>query len=301
MGAMAPIDSGLDFAGWGKLMVKGLSLHIGLNRVDPAHYDGWDGALSACEFDAHDMQAIAEARGFETKVLLTEDATADAVKTAISRAAEELAPGDLFFLTYSGHGGQVPDRNGEGEEDRLDETWVAFDRQIVDDELYALWGEFAPGVRIVVLSDSCHSGTANREIGDETTVPNVVSTREEASAQSPRYRAMPQDVLAATYRAHRELYDGIQQQVPTARQATPAATVLLISGCRDDQLSLDGLANGLFTENMKAVWNDGDWEGGYAEFREAIRARMPQEQQPNYNPVGAENHEFEQQKPFTIA
>lgn len=29
---------------------KGLSLHLGLNRVDPAHYGGWDGALTACEF-----------------------------------------------------------------------------------------------------------------------------------------------------------------------------------------------------------------------------------------------------------
>ncbi|KAF2415973.1 caspase family protein [Microbacterium sp. B35-30] len=281
-------------------MASGLSLHIGLNRVDPAHYDGWDGALNACEFDAHDMQAIAESCGFDAHLLLTQDATADAMKTAISRAADELAPGDSFFLSYSGHGGQVPDRNGEGEEDRLDETWVAYDRQLVDDELYALWGKFAPRVRIFVLSDSCHSGTANRRIGDDARVPNVVRTRQQAAAESPRYRAMPQDVLAATYRAHAELYDDIQKQVPSAGQARPEATVLLISGCRDDQLSLDGLANGLFTENLKAVWNDGAWEGGYPAFREAIRARMPQNQQPNYNPVGADNPEFEQQKPFTI-
>ena len=281
-------------------MASGLSLHIGLNRVDPAHYEGWDGALNACEFDALDMQTIAENRGFRSRILLTEEATADAVKTAIRHAADELSSGDLFFLTYSGHGGQVPDRNGEGEEDRLDETWVAYDRQIVDDELYALWGSFAPGVRIAVLSDSCHSGTANRRIGEDADVPNVVRTREQAAAHEPRYRAMPQDVLAATYRAHAQFYDDIQQQVPSAAAAQPGATVLLISGCRDDQLSLDGLANGLFTENMKAVWNGGAWEGGYAAFREAIRARMPKKQQPNYNPVGADNPEFEQQKPFTI-
>ncbi|MFK4837154.1 caspase family protein [Microbacterium sp. ZW T2_14] len=281
-------------------MASGLSLHIGLNRVDPAHYDGWDGALNACEFDALDMQAIAESCGFTTNLLLTQDATADAVKAAISRAAAELAPGDLFFLSYSGHGGQVPDRNGDDEVDHLDETWVAFDRQLVDDELYALWGAFAPRARIVVLSDSCHSGTANRRIGDEAEVPNVVKTRQQADAASPRYRAMPQDVLAATYRAHAALYDDIQKQVPSAGQAQPEATVLLISGCRDDQLSRDGLANGLFTENLKAVWNDGAWDGGYPAFRETIRARMPQDQQPHYNPVGAGNPEFEQQKPFSI-
>lgn len=279
-------------------MARGISLHIGLNSVDPAHYDGWDGALNACEFDANDMRTIAESRGFETSVLLTADATADAVIAAIERAAGELGQGDLFFCSYSGHGGQVPDRNGEDEEDRSDETWLAYDRQIIDDELFALWGKFAPGARILVLSDSCHSGSVIRNI--EADVPDPVSTREKADAQSPRYRALPRDVMIKTYRAHAELYDGIQKQVPNSDQADPDATVLLISGCRDDQLSLDGFSNGLFTENLRAVWNDGAWEGGHAQFRETIRARMPAKQQPNYMAVGAPNPDFEQQKPFTI-
>jgi metacaspase-1 len=279
-------------------MALGISLHVGLNRVDPAHYQGWDGELTACEFDANDMRAIAEGQGFEPRSLLTKEATSDAVLAAIERAAGELDRGDLFLCTYSGHGGQVPDRNGEGEEDRSDETWVAYDRQIVDDELYALWSRFAPGVRIFVLSDSCHSGTVVRDI--EAKVPGPVSTRQKAAAESPRYRALPRDVMIATYRANARLYDAIQERLPGAERADPAATVLLISGCRDDQLSLDGFSNGLFTENLRAVWADGAWEGGHAEFREAIRARMPAKQQPNYLRVGAANPEFERQKPFTV-
>jgi hypothetical protein len=280
-------------------MARGISLHIGLNRVDPAHYQGWDGALTACEFDANDMRAIAQSQGFEPGSLLTKEATSEAVFSAIEGAAGELGQGDLFLCTYSGHGGQVPDRNGEGEEDRSDETWVAYDRQIVDDELYDLWGRFAPGVRILVLSDSCHSGTVTRDI--EAEVPDPVSTREKAAAESPRYRAMPRDVLIATYRANAKLYDAIQERVGGAEQADPAATVLLISGCRDDQLSLDGISNGLFTENLRAVWDEGAWDGGgYAQFREAIRSRMPAKQQPNYLRVGADNPGFEQQKPFMI-
>jgi metacaspase-1 len=279
-------------------MGQGISLHIGLNRVDPAHYNGWDGALNACEFDANDMQAVAESRGFQTNKLLTEEATADAVIAAIEQAAGQLAQGDLFVCSYSGHGGQVPDGNGEDEEDRSDETWVAYDRQLVDDELYALWGKFAPGVRIFVLSDSCHSGTVTRRI--DAPVPDLVATRQKAAAHSPRYRALPRDVMIATYRAHAELYDQIQENTPGSEEADPGATVLLISGCRDDQLSLDGFANGLFTENLREVWNDGAWDGGHAEFREAIRERMPDTQQPNYTRVGASNPEFEGQTPFTI-
>ena len=64
------------------------------------------------------------------------------------------------------------------------------------------------------------------------------------------------------------------------------ATVLLISGCRDDQLSLDGFANGLFTETLLGVWDDGAWAGGYSPFREAIRSQMPGTQQPEYLRVG---------------
>ncbi len=280
-------------------MARGISLHIGLNKVDPTHYDGWDGALNACELDANDMRQIADDRGFESSILLTAEATADAVVGAIERAARELAPGDLFLLTYSGHGGQVPDRNDEGEEDRSDETWLAHDRQIVDDELYASWAKFQPGVRILVLSDSCHSGTVTRRI--EADVPDQVSTREAAAAQSPRFRALPRDVMIATYRAHADLYDGIQEGVPTAERADVDATVLLISGCRDDQLSLDGFSNGLFTENLLAVWENGTWAGGgHPQFHEAIRSRMPDRQQPNYTQVGSPNPDFEQQTPFTI-
>jgi hypothetical protein len=33
-------------------MSKGYALAIGLNGVDPVHYDGWDGALNVCEADA---------------------------------------------------------------------------------------------------------------------------------------------------------------------------------------------------------------------------------------------------------
>ena len=300
-------------------MARGISLHVALNEIDPAHYDGWNGALNACEFDADAMKAIAESRGFEPTTLLTQAATAAAVSAEIERAAQELGPGDFFFLTYSGHGGQVPDAHQNGDEpDRSDETWLLYDRQLVDDELYALWAKFQPGVRIFVLSDSCHSGSVARAI--EADVPDVVATRETADAQSPRYRAMPKDVMIATYRSNKATYDDIQASTPGTELAvkvgpsTPRtegrpprpegggvdASVLLISGCQDDQLSLDGFANGFFTETLLGVWNDGAWTGSYQLFHEAIRSQMPPTQQPNYFPVGSANDAFEQQDPLTI-
>ena len=40
---------------------RAMSLHIGLNAVDPKHYGGWSGPLAACEFDANDLAANSHA------------------------------------------------------------------------------------------------------------------------------------------------------------------------------------------------------------------------------------------------
>jgi hypothetical protein len=60
-------------------MAKGISLHIGLNSVDPAHYGGWNGQLAGCENDANDMADIASSSNFDVKKLLTKDDTVDNV------------------------------------------------------------------------------------------------------------------------------------------------------------------------------------------------------------------------------
>jgi metacaspase-1 len=267
-------------------MAKGISIHIGLNRVDPKHYRDefgrpWDGALAACEFDAKDMQAFAQARGFSTTLLLTEQATARTVSNTIRRTARLLQAGDTLFVTYSGHGGQVPDEFDE-ETDHLDETWVLYDRQLLDDELYGLWGQFHAGVRIVVLSDSCHSGTATRQI-----------IRERGGAFRPtptdgtRFRVLPVEVRGATYLAHRRLYKNKQQVHPRGDRTAVQADVLLISGCQDDQLSRDGDRNGLFTGTLLKVWNNGLFEGDYRRFHQDIASQMPTEQQPNLFTFGS--------------
>ena len=70
------------------------SLHIGLNFVDPAGYDGWNGQLAACERDADDMLAIARAQGYETCQLKREKATSAAVLKELADAAATVKPGE---------------------------------------------------------------------------------------------------------------------------------------------------------------------------------------------------------------
>jgi hypothetical protein len=269
---------------------RGVGLHIGLNRVDPGHYAGWEGQLTACEADARDMLAITSGRGFKSSTLFTSEATSAAVISAISKAAGELETGDMFVVSYSGHGGQVPDVSGD-EPDRRDETWVLFDRQLIDDELYELWGKFKTGVRILLLSDSCHSGSVARDAFYAASPTNAT--------YPDRFKFMPRATEDATYAAHKELYDALQAGSAGDRESV-GASILLISGCADSQTSRDGDRNGLFTEKLRAVWADGAFTGTYPTFYQAIGRLMPPDQTPAYFRTGKLDAAFEGQAPFTI-
>jgi metacaspase-1 len=275
-------------------MAKGMSLHIGLNHVDPNHYQGWDGQLKGCVQDATDMAAIARKQKFAVSMLLNEQATADAVKVAISTVAGQLKSGDTFLLTYSGHGGQVPDTNGDEMEDKQDETWVLFDRQLVDDELFALWGRFEAGVRVLMLSDSCHSGSVAREFLRGSRAAGM------PAANAPRPRAMPEEVGDRTYEANQLFYDQIQTDNPQGERVGIGASIVLISGCQDNQVSLDGAKNGVFTGALLKVWAKGRFSGGLPQFHKAIQLRIEDFQSPNYMKLGPASATFERQKPFTI-
>ena len=247
----------------------------------------------------------------KSTVLLTKKATRANMLAAMRAAAETLKSGDLFFLTYSGHGGQVPDVTGE-EVDKKDETWCLFDGQLIDDELYAELGRFASGVRVLVLSDSCHSGTVTREVPPMSESPS-----------NQRPKLMPDAVAMRTYREHKSFYDKLQRDVAKAagsdRMVDPdtalaqvavsgrlsaivrrfRARVILISGCQDNQTSMDGEHNGAFTEQLLRVWNNGAFVGNYASFHARIRARMPPTQTPNLFTLGATGR-FLTQQPFTV-
>jgi metacaspase-1 len=279
-------------------MATGRSLHIGLNDVDPAAYGGWDGKLTACEADADDMAAIAAARGFSGKQLLGSAATRDAVLKELERASADLKGDDFFLLTYSGHGGQVVDKNND-EDDFLDETWCLFDGQLIDDELYGCWSKFAPGTRILVLSDSCHSGSVVRMAPPDGAGPSVAVAMEVAVPTPPYVpRMLPRELVGRAYRARRKLYDGLQEAKPKT-ELDVRASLILISGCQDAQTSMDGPFNGAFTAALLRVWNEGTFEGSYRSFHRKIQQQLPITQQPNLMTLG-DGKAFPTQQPFLI-
>ena len=277
-------------------MTKGLALTIGLNSVDPKHYQGWSGPLAACEADAKDMAEIAKSQKFTVTTLLTKEATREQVVNKINYATKKLKRGDVFMLSYSGHGGQLPDLNND-ESDGQDETWCLYNGELVDDELYALFGKFAQGVRVLVFSDSCHSGTVAKAVNYAGNI-NIRSSN--VASDQVKYRFMPSDIARRTYWSNKNFYNKILEKGKKESKDKVKASVLLISGCQDNQLSADGDFNGLFTSQLLQVWKHGLFNGDYKKFHKDIVTRMPPNQTPNYFLVGQKDANFEAQKPFTI-
>lgn len=270
-------------------MSKGISIHIGVNSVDPSHY-GTSAPLAGCENDAKTMKKIGQEQGYDTILLLTKDATSTRVLSELRRASQQLTAGDYLMLTYAGHGAQVPDTANE-EQDRLDETWCLFDRMLLDDELASAWSNFQAGVNIIVISDSCHSGTVTRQMLATLTTDKIYPPK-------VTYRCMEPEVAFSTHAKFSFLYDGIKLNIPRAIDNEIKATVLLISGCQDNQLSGDGQQNGLFTGVLLQVWSNGTFKGNYTSFHEQICSKMPAYQTPNFLVIGRKNEKFEKQTPF---
>jgi hypothetical protein len=100
------------------------------------------------------------------QVLIDEQATRQGIFAAVENLSKRSGPDDIVLIHFSGHGSQAPDTNGD-EPDGFDETILPHDSRtpgiadITDDEINTLVSRF-DSQSVVVILDSCHSGTGTR-------------------------------------------------------------------------------------------------------------------------------------------
>jgi hypothetical protein len=282
---------------------RGRSLHIGLNRVDSTKYvddqgHGWHGLLSTCETDARDMAALAESVGTVPATLLGADATAARILRAFRSATRASSAGDFFLLSFSGHGGRMPDLTGD-ESDRVDETWVTYDRQLLDDEIFLELSRFAAGVRVLIVSDSCFSGTIAQV---PPPPPSDESSSLHRAARPMVTKALPPSVRTAEPEGRASLYRRIQRSVPPAAQSQEkiVASILQFGAAQDGQPAGVGTTHSIYTGYFLQTWDQGRFQGDYRAFFDAIAECMPSDQTPNWFVPGPEDPAFVSQRPFTI-
>jgi hypothetical protein len=248
-------------------------LCIGIND-----YPGTGSDLSGCVNDANDWSAELQKRGFKMAKLLDGDATGKNMLAAMRRTIAKGKSGDTVVLQYSGHGSYVDDVDGD-EPDGRDECLCPHDISskgpITDDELFQLYSAKKPGVRLLVISDSCHSGTVAR-FAPITTPPSVRG----ANAPVRKVRFMP----PAVFLSKRRLANLGERRAFRASSPPGRYGALLMAGCQDTEFSFDaffqGRPNGAFSfvalrelQKLKAG-------ASYTQWFKAIRKALPSQQYP---------------------
>lgn len=164
---------------------RGFALCLGLNHVDKNAYSGMVRPLGGCVNDANQWTKIAKDSGFYPIPLVEDQARMKTVRDHIKWAAADLLPGDIFLLTVSSHGSQRRDQNND-ESDHYDETICLWDGQWVDDDRMELWTRFAPGVRVLMIADCCHSASTARFFTAEEDLSQAAKIEDEQRDLTPR-------------------------------------------------------------------------------------------------------------------
>lgn len=249
------------------------ALCIGIND-----YPGTDSNLAGCVNDARDWARVFKGRGFdEIDMMVDAQATGSAILASVDRLADLSVKGDTLVIQYSGHGSYVPDENGD-EPDGVDECLCPYDVMskgpIVDDELHEIFSELRPGVKAVMISDSCHSGTISRFMP-------VVTPPAAKGLHSPQrtIRFMPPSVFMSKREMKLfSIWDIFRKPIVKEDR------ILLMAGCRDFEYSYDayfnGRPNGAFSFVAIRAIERLRKKATYAQWMKEIRKILPSRQYP---------------------
>lgn len=278
--------------------MKGYSLHIGVNIVDGNHYPGMP-ELQAAVNDAGCWEKYAKGRGYQTKHLYNEEATTDAVIEKLHTYSSIMEPGDILLLTYSGHGGQIPNKKDDDvDKEKYDQTWCLYNEQLLDDELYESFKNFKEGTRILIVSDSCHSGTISRDIN----LSGMLSAGLDAiyDGSGKRSRKLPQDVLDAVMASASDAYQKKQKKYKNSgKRKDVKAAVKLLAACQDDQVTYDGEKYGIFTKALSDILSSNKKTKTAEQLVSAVK-KVYGYPKPNFFQYGAIIPSFDAGDPFKI-
>jgi hypothetical protein len=218
------------------------------------NYPGIFNDLKGCVNDANDWAALLQSLGFDVTLMLDSQVTRQNVKAALRDIVNTTDAGDITVFTYSGHGTQVLDADGD-EADPYDEAIYLYDGTVIDDELRLILRGIHSQATLVVIMDSCFSGTVTR-IAGEKAIPRFVPP-----------------AVATAGRITRKPFLLPEGDMPE----------ILLSGCSNSEYSydaeFDGRPNGAMTAvAIRAIKQNPNVT--YREFYAALRALLPSQDYP---------------------
>lgn len=208
---------------------------VGINDYP---YDGSD--LNGCVNDANAWaELLVSHYDFaqnDVKLVTDAQATKANIVAGVKNLLSGAKSGDVLVFTNSSHGTYVADTSGD--EPTYDESLCPYDcgdHLLVDDELRELFAGVAKGVHLVIISDSCFSGTVTRAAVAEVIPGMRTPDDRRVRFLNPALRGAP--VLENPWKA-----------LPKGKQKYPESKMkeVLLSGCTDKEYSYDALIGGTY-------------------------------------------------------
>jgi hypothetical protein len=222
--------------------------------------------LNGCVNDIRNMADILtnfyDFSSGEIRTLVDESVTRNNLIDRLDWLLDGVEDGDLLLFHFSGHGSQIQDRNGDELDDDMDEILCLYDMDfrnpdsyLTDDDFNNIIDRLPKGIFLTACIDSCHSGTATRDI--ELLTTELQLPRAETKIQ-PRFIEPPADIAMRSYSKSvnvRRMGSKIKEDKKSAGlENTAEAKHVLLAGCTDDQTSADAYINndyaGAFTYNL---------------------------------------------------
>lgn len=183
--------------------------------VGVSHYQQISKVLDGPQNDVADMQGFVQQflafQPGQIKTLVDADATHDNILEGIQEwLITGTKAGDRVLFYFSGHGTQIKD-TGEDEDDHLDEALAPVDVRleghefvnlVTDDDLQHLFDQITDR-DVMVISDSCHSGTVTRGLGRRSTLVKGISPSDMLPKPNTRSITVKDLSVDPVYQAHR--------------------------------------------------------------------------------------------------
>jgi hypothetical protein len=210
------------------------ALCVGINEYPIPGND-----LMGCVNDANDWRALlVEEFDFpasDVTVMTDSDATRKAMLDGLKGLLEGSSSGDVLVFTNSSHGSYIPDTSGD--EETYDEVICPYDTRdevLSDDDLRGVLDTLPAGVSMIVISDSCHSGSNTRAPVNDLLPPKY------HTPDDLRARFLNPALIPKLARRGPILSDPRGAR-PRTRVAHPESGMnhVLLSGCRDSEVSWD--------------------------------------------------------------
>ncbi len=272
-----------------------ISLHIGINHVDQEYYKSHVPPLYGCVNDMTDMGNLAEQLGYKTHFLKDNTATKSAILRQVKSLGNQVENGGILMITYAGHGAPIPNKpnadanDTDDNNDGNDEAWVTYDGFLLDDEIHAALAQIKSRIRVVLVSDSCHSESMTRAFGH-------------FSSSTEYTRSINERAVLAVLKANSSSVEDLRRGVTRKSGNTYQVLVKSMSACLKDQLATEIGGKGVYTSSLIRLHSQNVNDRGlnYADFVDLIASDIREYQTPSIVNSHLEDAAFDQQFPFEI-